>query len=77
MTVLKSHNTALTELRKESEELYQAAIQPDDSLLSNTLIGPVQTPPIKNYQSPAEYRSENTDMKFCVVLFLFNFQNLL
>lgn len=54
--ILQSQQTALDELRKESEELYQAAIQVDDTLLPIALNGPVHTPPIKNYDSPAEYR---------------------
>lgn len=56
-SVMKGHRIALYELRKESEELYQAAIQPDDKLMSITVKGPVATPPIVNYVSPAEYRS--------------------
>lgn len=56
MQIQRSQQTALAELRKESEELYQAAIQPDEILLPITLKGPVDTPPIKNYETPAEYR---------------------
>lgn len=54
--ILQSQSKALAELRLESEELYQAAIQPDETLLPITIKGPVNTPPIKNYDSPAEYR---------------------
>lgn len=43
---------ALEELRMESEELYQEAIQPDISLLPFKAKGPVSTPPIENYDSP-------------------------
>lgn len=55
--ILASQSKALEELRFESEELYQAAIQTDETMLPITIKGPVNTPPIKNYESPAEYRS--------------------
>lgn len=55
LQIVRSQQKALTELRLESEELYQAAIQPDELLLPITLKGPVHTPPIKNYETPAEY----------------------
>lgn len=58
LQALQSQKKALAELRNESEELYQAAIQPDDNLSPYTVKGPVHTPPIKNYDAPAEYRSE-------------------
>lgn len=51
----ESHQTALRELRKESEELYIAAIQSDSLIFPITMKGPVRTPPNKNYESPAEY----------------------
>ncbi|VVC32031.1 Ribosomal protein L28/L40, mitochondrial [Cinara cedri] len=47
-----SQQRALNELREVSEELYQAAIEIDESLLPYELIGPVETPPIENYESP-------------------------
>lgn len=47
-----SQQRALNELREVSEELYQAAIGIDESLLPYQLTGPVETPPIENYQSP-------------------------
>ncbi|XP_062127309.1 large ribosomal subunit protein mL40 [Drosophila sulfurigaster albostrigata] len=50
--LLQSQNKALDELRNESEELYQAAIEVDLQLLAVPLKGPVSTPPIKNYVSP-------------------------
>ncbi|XP_054745701.1 39S ribosomal protein L40, mitochondrial [Anastrepha obliqua] len=50
--LLQSQNRALEELRKESEELYQEAIQIDMTLVPVTVKGPVATPPIKNYVSP-------------------------
>lgn len=43
---------SLAELRLESEELYQEAIQPDVQLLPFIAIGPVSTPPIDKYESP-------------------------
>lgn len=49
---MQSQRKALQELRLESEELYQEAIQPDMSLLPVTVKGPVTTPPIQNYDSP-------------------------
>lgn len=51
-TVVLSQQKALDELRSESEELYQAAIQVDLSFLSHNVQGPVSTPPIKAYDSP-------------------------
>lgn len=50
--LLLSQQKALQELRYESEELYQEAIQPDLQLLPFKAIGPVSTPPIENYDSP-------------------------
>ncbi|CAH1284945.1 unnamed protein product [Diabrotica balteata] len=47
-----SQQRALDELRKESEELYQEAIQFDFHLMPFTSQGPVETPPIENYNSP-------------------------
>lgn len=55
--VMRSQRKALVELRLISEELYQAAIQPDEALLPISITGPVSTPPNKNYMSPAEYHS--------------------
>lgn len=53
----QSQQKALVQLRSESEDLYQAAIQPQEALLPITVKGPVHTPPIKTYVSPAEYLS--------------------
>jgi len=47
-----SQQRALNELREVSEELYQAAIEIDESVLPYNFTGPVETPPIENYQSP-------------------------
>lgn len=66
--ILLSQNKALEELRLESEELYQAAIQPDDNLVTLNIKGPVHTPPIKNYESPAEYRFTRNFASFSVLL---------
>lgn len=43
---------ALDELRAESEELYQEAIQPDISFIPFYAKAPVATPPIEQYDSP-------------------------
>lgn len=50
--LLLNQQKALQELRYESEELYQEAIQPDPQLLPFKYQGPVTTPPIENYDSP-------------------------
>ncbi|XP_075223067.1 mitochondrial ribosomal protein L40 [Lycorma delicatula] len=50
--ILFSQQKALDELRKESEELYQEALQIDPQFIPVTLKGPVLTPIIKNYESP-------------------------
>lgn len=55
LRIRQSQEKALHELRAESEELYQAAIQADEFLLPITIKGPAYTPPIKNYEVPAEY----------------------
>lgn len=55
LKIRQSQERALNELRAESEVLYQAAIQPDEILLPITIKGPTYTPPIKNYDVPAEY----------------------
>lgn len=62
-SILYSQQKALDELRAESEDLYQEAIQLDLALLPHTAKGPVKTPAIKNYDSPdGEYT--NTTRKF-------------
>lgn len=50
--MLNAQEKALRELRLESEELYQAAIQLDSNLVPFHAEGPVATPPIQNYDSP-------------------------
>nr|CAD7397220.1 unnamed protein product [Timema poppensis] len=50
--ILFSQQRALDELREESEDLYQAAIQIDPKLIPFKACGPVRTPPIKDYESP-------------------------
>lgn len=50
--LLLSQQKALQELRYESEELYQQAIQPDMELVPFKAVGPVSTPPIENYDMP-------------------------
>lgn len=50
--LVQSQNKALEELRRESEELYQAALEVDLTLFSVSLKGPNATPPIEKYVSP-------------------------
>ena len=50
--VVQAQTKALDELRLESEDLYQAAVQPDTTLLPFKAKMVVHTPPIKNYESP-------------------------
>lgn len=50
--VVATQQTALEMLREVSEELYQAAIQPDESLLPAQFKAIVSTPPIENYDVP-------------------------
>ncbi|KAL3288966.1 hypothetical protein HHI36_003409 [Cryptolaemus montrouzieri] len=47
--IMFSQQKALDELRVESEELYQEAIQIDFHLIPFTSSGPVETPPIDKY----------------------------
>jgi large subunit ribosomal protein L40 len=47
--MISAQKKALDELRFESEELYQHAIQPDINMIPIVIQGPVETPPIKNY----------------------------
>jgi len=47
--LMVSQERALSELKAESEDLFQAAIHPDESYLSLEVKGPVETPPIKDY----------------------------
>lgn len=64
LQLLRSQERALIELRQESEELYQAAIQPDDLMLPMEVKGPVYTAPIKNYESPVQYRLSKHFIEF-------------
>ncbi len=50
--VLNAQEKALQELRFESKELYEAAIQPDLNLVPFHVEGPTATPPIDKYESP-------------------------
>ena len=52
---LISQQLALDELRAESLQLYQAAVQIDESLLPFKAEGPTRTPPIPNYIQDGEY----------------------
>lgn len=47
--MVHAQTKALQELRFESEELYQQAIQPDIDMVPFTAKGPMKTPPIENY----------------------------
>lgn len=75
---MNSQQKALNELRMESEELYQAAIQPDELLLPITIQGPSYTPPIPNYRTPAEYRSflSSSSSSICCPCHLYPFQSI-
>uniref|UniRef100_A0A1L8DRS8 Large ribosomal subunit protein mL40 n=1 Tax=Nyssomyia neivai TaxID=330878 RepID=A0A1L8DRS8_9DIPT len=50
--VMQAQRKALDELKLESEELYEAAIQPDPQLMPFKSRVLVSTPPIENYDSP-------------------------
>ena len=50
--MIKAQQKALQELRLESEELYQAAMQQDYKLFPIKIDGPVATPPISQYDAP-------------------------
>ncbi|XP_050297064.1 39S ribosomal protein L40, mitochondrial [Anthonomus grandis grandis] len=55
---------ALDELKKESEELYQEAIQPDYHMIPFTTVGPVETPAIEDYDVPdGEYQDVSKKWK--------------
>ncbi|XP_008301876.1 large ribosomal subunit protein mL40 [Stegastes partitus] len=49
---LEAQREALKELKLESEELYKAALKPDMLLFPFVHEGPVNTPPIPNYDAP-------------------------
>lgn len=51
-SILHSQEQALEELKAESEDLYEKAIQLDMGLLPYQVSGPVSTPPIENYVYP-------------------------
>lgn len=48
--MMLAQKKALDELRHESEELFQQAIQPDIGMIPLVFHGPTATPPIKNYE---------------------------
>lgn len=52
--MMYAQQKAIDELRFESEELYEAAVQVDPNLVPIKLTGPVVTPAIENYDPPAE-----------------------
>lgn len=49
---LEAQREALEELKLESKELYQAALQPDPRLLPFIHDGPTYTPPMPTYEAP-------------------------
>ncbi|NP_001279393.1 39S ribosomal protein L40, mitochondrial isoform X2 [Callorhinchus milii] len=51
-SMVEAQQEALQELRLESEELYQAAIERDEGLFPLELQGPSFTPPIPGFQAP-------------------------
>ncbi|XP_057338585.1 39S ribosomal protein L40, mitochondrial [Microplitis mediator] len=51
-TIILSQKKALEELKAESVDLYNAALELDLSLMSYEAKGPTFTPPIPNYQPP-------------------------
>ncbi|KAK7934437.1 hypothetical protein WMY93_005333 [Mugilogobius chulae] len=51
-SALEAQREALDELKITSEELYQAALKPDFSLLPFTHEGPAYTPPKSQYEAP-------------------------
>ncbi|XP_052900820.1 39S ribosomal protein L40, mitochondrial [Anopheles moucheti] len=50
--IVAAQTKALNELKLESVELYEQAIQPDPALVPIRVQGPVATPPIKDYEQP-------------------------
>ncbi|XP_059471169.1 large ribosomal subunit protein mL40 [Neocloeon triangulifer] len=59
---IMSQQKALDELRLESEELYQEAVQMDLNVMPFTIKGPTHTPAIKDYDSPdGEYTDISKD----------------
>lgn len=50
--MLMAQQKALQELRFESNDLYEEAIQPDSNLVPFHVEGPTATPPIDKYESP-------------------------
>lgn len=50
--IMASQEKALDELKDASPELYEEALQIDPTLIPFQMAGPVETPPIKNYDHP-------------------------
>lgn len=50
--VMLSQQKALDELRAESKELYEEAVQPDVSLIPHITKGPLNSIAIPNYEMP-------------------------
>ncbi|XP_002122937.2 large ribosomal subunit protein mL40 [Ciona intestinalis] len=51
-TLMMEQEKAMFELKQESQELYEAALKPDLSILPFTCSGPVETLPLKDYLMP-------------------------
>ena len=60
-TAQHSQRRALEELRAESEELYQKAIEKDFFLFPLEIKGPTRTPPIKGYKEKLSIDGEYLD----------------
>ena len=57
----RSQERALEELRAESEELYQKALEKDFWLFPLEMRGPTRTPPIKGYKEKLTLDGEYVD----------------
>ncbi|KAJ0173544.1 hypothetical protein K1T71_010693 [Dendrolimus kikuchii] len=62
--IMAAQRRALDRLYEESEDLYNEAVMPDLSILPYTIMGPVATPPIKNYDSPDGEYIDGLEMPF-------------
>jgi len=58
-----TQQTALSELKKESSELYEHAISMDPDLIPFSFQGPVATPPIQGYLQDGEYKETTQTFK--------------
>ncbi|XP_054716582.1 39S ribosomal protein L40, mitochondrial-like [Uloborus diversus] len=51
-SLISAQEKAMDALQEASPELYEEALQPDPALVPFTLKGPVETPPVENYDYP-------------------------